>query len=226
MLYEITYQSILGMGIVFSVILLILLKKQSENLPKQWRKSASLKKIKLSVLFLGIYLLIISLGEIIAFNLARNGIYNHFVITTNYTLHLPFLFAFLFINTQTSWKRYLYAVLYFILVIHFIWRGYYNPNSILTTDTEQIISMTIFAGTFLHLTDLLINPKSDHFRFQLKISLSILIQSLLSSITFTFNIHGLDPTEVIYYINYSIAILLYTSIALAFLSEIMKLRRR
>jgi hypothetical protein len=214
------------MGVVFSVILLILLKTRSESLPKQWKKAASIKKIQLSVLLLGIYLLIISLSEGVAFNLAMNGIYNHFVITINYTFNLPFLFVFLFINTQTNWKRYLYVVLYFILVIHFIWGGYYNPNSILASDTGQIIDTILFAGTFLHLTDLLINPKSDHFRFQLKISLSILIQSLLSIITFTYSIHGLDPNGVIYYINYSIAILLYSSIALAFLSEILKLRSR
>lgn len=224
-IHQFIYQSALGIAIVFSIIFLISLKKHSENLPKEWRKSTSKRKIQLSILFLAIYLLIILVSEVIALKLAENGIYNCFVIIINYTLHLPFLFAFLLINTQTIWKRYVYIVLYFILVAHFIWRGYYNPNSILIIDTTQIIDTSLFIGALLHLTDLLINPKSDYFNFQLKITISILIQSLLSCITSSYIIHGLDPTEMIFHINIWIAILLYSSIAFALLTEIIKLRR-
>lgn len=200
-------------------------KKSVKNLPLGWNRTASIRNFKLSVLFLTLYLTTIFIGEQIAVPMAHRGIYNCYVIISNYALHIPFLFGFLFINTSKIWKKYFYILLYLILLTHFIWMDYFDPNSVLSINSSIMIDIIVFVAALLHLTDILINPKSDNLKFQLKIDFIILAYFLLSNITNAFNIHGADPNELIYQMNFLIMVLYYSSFCLIFTSEIIKLRR-
>ncbi|WP_430406279.1 hypothetical protein [Fluviicola sp.] len=145
------------------------------------------------------------------------------------TLSTPFLFGFLFINTFKSWKQYAYIILYGALVAYFITGGYYHPRSILDGNSSLIMSTICFLGALIHLTDLLINPKSDYFKFQLKITTSLLIFNLLSNIVSSFcwfnNEFDTLYFEPVFYIHLSNAILFYLSFMLFFIIEIRKLQR-
>lgn len=218
-------QSVLGLAILSAIILIYHFKKSVKDLPRDWKEASFIRNFKLSVLFLTLYLTIIFVGEQISTPMAHRGIYNCYVIISNYSLHVPFLFGFLFINTSKIWKKYSYILLYLILLTHFLWMDYFDPNSVLSIHTSRMIDIIIFIATLLHLTDILINPKSDNIKFQLKIDLNILAYFLLSNITNAFNIHGADPNELLYLMNYLITIFYYSFFCLIFTSEIIKLRR-
>lgn len=226
MLKFVICQSVLGLAIVSAILLMYRFKKSVNDLPQGWNKASSTRNFKLSVLFLILYLTINFIGEQIATSMAYRGIYNCYVIISNYALYIPLLFGFLFINTSKIWKKYSYVLLYLILFTHFLWMDYFDPNSVLSINTSRMIDIIIFIATLLHLTDILINPKSDNIRFQLKIDLNILAYFLLSNITSAFNIHGADPNELIYLMHYMITILYYSSFCLIFTSEIIKLKHR
>lgn len=222
-------QSVLFLAIASSVLLFYRFKQSLKQLPLEWKQTAFVTNFQLSTLFLTLYLTIIFIGEALALTLAMNGIYNGFIIAFNYTLHIPFLFGFFFINTQSNWKKGVYIGLYLILVAFYISEGYYNPKAILSGNSVVLIYSIHFVGAFLHLTDLLIKPKSDYFRFQLKINLSILVFSLLSNIISSFYIYHeeseLTYPEIIYQIHFYNILLFYLSLSLIFIFEILKLKR-
>ena len=224
----ILYLSVLILAIASSLIVLLKFNKSVKGLPPGWRKSISVRNFQLSVLFLTLYLTIIFIGEVIALSLANNGIYNNFIIAFNYTLHVPFLLGFFFVNTQATWKKYTYFALYFILIVLYLSEGAYYPDSILTFKADIIIFSIYFTGAFLHLTDLLIKPKSSYFRFQLKINISILTYSILSNIITSFYAYHIEFNlaypEIIYQIHFYNILLFYLSLSLIFIFEILKLK--
>lgn len=227
-IHDITYLSAVGLGVVFLVIYYLMLGKSVEKFPDVWKKSLLSKKFKLSILLLMIYLLIDFIGETIAIYLANHGIYNAFVQNINQTAFTPFLFGFLFIHTNTIWKRYIYLILYLILVIHLISEGYYHPRSIPSGITTILFFGSYFLAALIHLTDLLENPKSEYFRFQLKVNLCILINSLLAAILTSFHVLQINTdfiySDLFFYIHFYNIVLYYFALDLIFINEIRKLR--
>lgn len=225
----ILYLSVLILAIASSLIVLLRFNKTIKDLPSGWRKSISVRNFQLSVLFLILYLTIVFIGEVIALSLAKNGIYNNFIIAFNYTFHVPFLLGFFFVNTQSAWKKYAYIAMYFILIGFYLSEGAYYPDSITTFTSEIIICSIHFAATFLHLTDLLTKPKSSYFRFQLKINLCTLIYSILSNIISSFYAYHIEfdltYPEIIYQIHFYNILLFYMSLLFIFIIEILKLKR-
>lgn len=225
------YLSILGIGVLLLVTLYIMLGKSIKTFPDSWKSSLSVsaKKFRISILFLSIYLFIILIGEIISIQLAFHGIYNSYVISINFTLFTPFLFGLLFIHTQTTWKRYSYIILYIILIAYFSIGGYYHPDSVLSNAFVPLFSSIYFLAALLHLTDLLANPKSEYFRFQLMVSVSVLIYHLLSAIITTFYwaeiITDLPSIKLMSYIHFYNIMLYYFALDLIFINEIRKFRR-
>lgn len=226
---SITYLSILGLGFVLLTIFYFMLLRSAKRFPENWKKSFSSKRFRISVLFLASYLLITFVGEIAAFYLSVFNIYNSFIISINLTLATPFLFGFLFIHTQTAWKRYSYILLYLILVGHFTIGGYYDPDCILSDFSALLFSSIDFLAVLLHLTDLLVNPKSEYFKFRLKICICVLVYNLLSSFLTSFYWGDTNPTpfysDLIYYIFFYNIVFYYFALDLIFINEIRKLRR-
>ena len=84
-----------------------------------------------------------------------------------------------------------------------------------------------FVAAFLHLTDQLLKPKTDFFKFQLQISLIIMIHGLIASIMTSFFISGFsENSDLIFYIQYFSTVFFYLLFALAILNEVIKIRRR
>lgn len=228
-LEDILYLFVLGLASFSSTILLFLLVRANSKLPEGWKISSSFQLFKRSVFLLMGYLLIDFLGEFISIHLARNGIYNSYVMSINSTLYIPFLFGYFFINTPKLWKRYTYVALYLIIVIYLISGGYYHPNCILPGTYLIIIYVSHFLVVLLYLTDLLVNHQSDYFKFHLRISVSILIYTILESVTGSFVWFDMEGTqlylELINDIHFAFLILFYLSMAITFIIEILKLRR-
>ena len=232
MLFDIIYLSIIGCEIILAAILLFKLYNSLAKLPESWKKVSPLNNFILGVCFLLIYLIVAFLSESVSLHLARHGIYNSFVFSIYFTLSTPFLFGFLFINTQTAWKKYAYFILYSILVGHLIYGGYYHPRCILPSSSCLLIFSVFFMAFLLQLTDLLITPKADYFRFQLKINLIFLIYFLISTIVTSFYWRDIKITmanaalhELFYQIHVFNIFLFYTVLAFIFITEILKLRR-
>lgn len=225
----ILYLSVLILAIASSLTLLLKFNKSVKDLPPGWRKSISVRNFQLSILFLMLYLTIVFIGEVIALSLANNGIYNNFIISFNYTFNVPFLLGFFFVNTQSAWKKYVYIAMYFILVVFYLSEGAYHPDSILTFKADVIIFCIHFTTALLHLTDLLIKPKSGYFRFQLKINICILTYSIVSNVITSFYAYkiefNLTYPEIIYQIHFYNILLFYLSLSLIFIFEILKLKR-
>ena len=205
-----------------------MLGKFTNKLPETWRTLAQLKNFKLSILFFLIYLLINLIGEIVAVYLAMHRTYNSFVMSINQTLSTPFLYGFLFVHTHTYWKRYIYLLLYLILPIYLIQGDYYNPNCNLPGVWPLILNSTYFLAALVHLTDLLMNPKSESFGFRLKVNICILICTLLAAILTSFewadSMNKPSHPEVIFYIHLYNIVLYYFALDLIFINEIRKLR--
>ncbi len=176
-----------------------------------------------------IFLVNVLTSDVVGTYLSRHHIYNHFVFSIYFTISTPFLFGFLFINTQKSWKQFCYVVLYLILVGYLISGGYYHPRSVYTTTTELLINSIYFLAALLHLIDLLVTPKLDYFKFQLKINLVFLIWALLSTIITSFMSSHTEESRLyfdfFYVTNAFSNTLLYLSFAFIFIIEILKLRR-
>lgn len=227
---DIAYLSALGLAAISAALLLFMSVRANSKLHGAWKTSSSFQIFKRSVFLLMGYLLIDFFGEFISFRLARNGIYNSYVMSINGTLYIPFLFGYFFINTSISWKRYTYVALYLIIVIYLISGGYYHPNCILPATYVIIIYVSHFLVALIYLTDLLVNQRSDYFKFHLKISLSILIYSLLASVAGSFvwfDMEGIPPNyDLVVDIHYVFLILFYFSLAITFIIELFKLQRR
>jgi hypothetical protein len=228
-LVEIIYLSIVVCGIISAATLLFKLRRSTALLPESWKKSTPVNKFKLGICFLMIYLIIGFLSESVASYLAKNGIYNSFIFSIFDTLSTPFLFGFLFIHTQTAWKQHTYFILYSILVGYFIYGGYYHPRCILPSSSSLLIFSIFFVALLLQLTDLLLRPKADYFRFNLKINLSFMIYSLISAIVTTFHwqdmISNVFSNELIFHIHAFNIFLFHGVLAFIFITEILKLRR-
>lgn len=224
----IAYLLILGLGSALLTIFYFMLHRSAKELPESWKKPLPSKHFRISILFLVSYLFITFAGEITAFYLSAFNIYNSFVISINLTLATPFLFGFLFIHTQTAWKRYSYVLLYLILVGHFTIGGYYDPDCVLSDFSTLLFSSIDFLAVLLHLTDLLMNPKSEFFKFRLKICICVLVYNLLSSFLTSFYWADTNPapfySDLIYYIHFYNIVLYYFSLDLIFINEIRKLR--
>ncbi len=224
------YLSIVGLAVISLTVFYFMLGKSGKKLPETWKNSFPSSNFRISILFLLIYLLLIFFGELISIYIATHGIYNSFVMSINKTLYTPFLFGFLFMNTHTSWKRYVYIGLYLIVVGHLLYGNYYHPRSIILGTTIIVFFSTDFLAVLVQLTDLLENPKSDHFKFQLKVNLSILISSLLATILSSFHYLDTEPntiqSEIFFYTHFYNLVLFYFSLGCIFLTEILKLRRR
>ncbi len=228
-IHDIIYLSIVGLGIVLLSVFYSMLGRATKRLPHSWKQSSSLRSFRISILFLVIYLLITLVGETIAIYLASHNTYNNFVICINFTLFTPFLFGFFFIHTPTNWKRYSYVVLYVVLIAYFTLGGYYHPDSVFSNIFVLLFSSIFFLVALIHLTDLLVNPKSEYFKFQLMISICVLIYNLFVAIITTSFwlkiITDLPYPDFIYDIHLYNIILYYFSLDLIVINEIRKLYR-
>lgn len=224
------YLLVIFSGIIFAGILLTELSKSIKKLPESWRKSTPLKPFRLSICFLMIYLIVTFICELISMYFSLYGIYNHFISVICYTLSLPFLFGFFFVHTQTRWKRYSYIILYLSLIIQFILGGYYQPDSVMPLNTTLFIFSIHFIAALLHLTSLLLNPKTDFFKFQLQINLSILICMLLGSILTSFYttsiLEDFVNFDLFFNIQFYNMVLFYSLIVFILMKELFKLRQK
>jgi hypothetical protein len=215
-------------AVVSSIILRLELLKSDKKLPVTWRNSFSLRNLTISISFLTIFLLSNLITEFVSQYLAKHHIYNSFIFSIDLTITSALLFGFLYKHTQTVWKQYTYFLLYIIIIAHLINGGYYHPKCILPGTSALLIYSIYFLAALLHLTDLLLNPKSDYFKFQLKINLSFSINMLIASIatSFQWSLNGNESWYDIYYqIQFINMMLFYFSLGLIFIIEIRKLRR-
>jgi hypothetical protein len=220
-------------GLILSVILAALLLMQSNksasSLPEAWIKTRSFKKFHLSIWFLISYLFVNLISELIAIYLASNKVYNCFIYSIGQTIYFLFFLCFLYLYTNKNWKKYAYFILYVTLVAHLVWGGYYHPRSIMSVEYTLLLNGIFFIACLFHLTDLLMSPKSDHFKFQLKINLIFLIYSLVATIAAT-HWKSADKNNIYadfaFQLQFSNAVLLYYIISFFLLLEIIKLRKK
>ncbi|TSJ44936.1 hypothetical protein FO442_10085 [Fluviicola chungangensis] len=184
----------------------------------------------MGVTLLLIYLSIVFAGELIAILLGTKGIYNSYIMSLNSSLYTPFLYGFLFLYTHTTWKRYFYVFLYFILLGYFISGGYYHPRSVLGGTAILVIYIPFFLAALVHLTDLLLDPKNTWFKFRLRLSLSMLFFSVVALIIQSFEWYYEDKYSsrpmIVFYIALSNNILYYFALTINFLMECIKLYRK
>lgn len=221
-------------GLILSVILAALLlwesNRSDSKLPEAWRKTRSFKKFRLSIWFLMIYLFLNLVSELVATYLAFHHIYNSFIYSIGHTLYFPFFLFFLQCFTYTRWKNYAYFILYAVVILYYIFGGYYHPRCILSSESSLLTNGTHFISIILLLTDLLLSPKSDYFKFQLRICLTFMIFSIfaaiLTSAQWTNTTDHKMFSDLIFYLHYLNSVVLYYVISLIFLLEITKLRRK
>lgn len=228
-IHTLIYFLTLILGVVSLLVFYRMLRKSSRELPEEWRKTLPARNFRSGIVLLLVYILIILIVELIAHSLAKHGIYNSFVISIGFTLFTPSLFGFLFIHTRATWKRYSYAILYFILVGYFITGGYYHPKCIHFDVSALVFSSIYFLAALLYLTDLLMNPKTEYFKFQLKVCICILIYNLLGALITSFHWADIPATpfysSLIYYIYFYNIVFHYLALDIIFMNEIRKLRR-
>lgn len=226
----ILYLLIVLLAVISAAILLRLLRKSALNVPQKWTSLSEIKTFKRGILLLLIYLSIVFVGELIAFLLGIKGIYNSYIISLNTSLYTPFLYGFLFLHTHTTWKRYFYVVLYFIILGYFISGGYYHPRSVLGGNAILVIDIPLFLAALIHLTDLLLAPQNNWFKFRLRLSLSVLFYSVVALIIQSFQWYYEEEYNsrpiIISYISLSNIALYYISLTLIFLLESIKLYRK
>ncbi len=217
-------------GLILSVILAALLllesNKSVSKLPEAWRKTRPFKKFRLSIWFLMSYLFVNLISELIAMYLASNHMYNCFIYSIGQTIYFLFFLFFLYLYTNKSWKKFAYFILYATLVGHLVWGGYYHPRSIMSVEYSLLLNGVFFISCLFHLTDLLMSPKSDHFKFQLKINFIFLIYSLLGTIAATHWMYADIYADFSFQLQFSNAVLFYYVISLILLLEILKLRKK
>lgn len=215
----------MGLAAISGFVLLSKLRKFASKLPTSWQGSPALKTFRQGILFLSIHLFIDLTGDSTCVYLAKNGIYNNFVISIDQTLSAPFLFGFFFINTRSSWKRNAIITLYAVIIGYLLIGGYYHPRAVFPYTVTVFFDSIFFLAALLHLTDLLENPQSEQFRFQLKINLSLLIFYILSA--FLTSVYWIDnpgsrTITTLFFVN---QILLPLAFVCIFITEMFKLRR-
>jgi hypothetical protein len=209
------------LAVISAAILSLLLHKSASRLPQKWTALSDLKTFKKGITLLLIYLSIVFVGELIAILLGTKGIYNSYVMSLSTSLYTPFLYGFLFLHTQTTWKRYSYFILYFVLLGYFISGGYYHPRSVLGGTAILVIYIPFFLAALIHLTDLLLEPQKAWFKFRLRLSLSMLFFSVVALIIQSFYWYYEDEYHtipmIIFYISISNIVLYYSSLTLIFI---------
>lgn len=212
-------------AIIFSLILWLKLQKSRYKLPEKWQHDVSFTHFRLGIFFLMMHFLADFVCEIIAVYLANHGIYNNYVLCINISLNAPFLFGFFFIHTQALWNRYIFAGLYGVLIAYFLITGCYDPRSVSTGTFPILMSIILFLAALLHLTYLLLNPQSPDFNFQMKVSVILLVHSLLTSVITSF--YWVDVPGVAIISILHISTLLLYPLAFAFISiqETFRLHR-
>lgn len=227
---HLVYLSIIGLGVITSVALQVRLYRSVKQLPGGWKDSPFQKKFRLGIWFLIFFLFVQLTCEFIALYLATHMTYNSFVFSINETLSIPCLLGFFYLHTYHPGKRFIYLFLYAVLLVYLVHGNYYDPDCILPGTSALLFNAIYFLGALIHLTDLLVNPKSDHFRFQLKIDLSVLIFSLLAIIltssTWYADDWGIGISDLIFDMHFYNVMLFYFMLALIFFIEILKLRRK
>lgn len=230
LIISILYLVVVSMGIIFSIIYLAQLRKSAAKLPEEWRKSASWKNFRNSIYLLTIFLTLVLINQLVLCYLAIQHINNGLAFSLCFTFVPIPLFAFFFLHTQSMWKRYSYIVLHAILIGSLVFGGYYHPLSTPNAEISLILNSVFFLIALLHLTDLLIHPKTDHFKFKLKINLIILVFSLMASILSSLDWENITPGysgnySLIFLLQNGNMILFYFSFTCVFVPEIIKLRR-
>lgn len=226
----ILYLLIVLLAVLSAAILLCLLRKSTSRLPQKWAALPDTKTFKRGIVLLLIYLSIVFVGELIAILLGTKGIYNSYIISLNTSLYTPFLYGFLFLYTHTTWKRYSYVILYFVLLGYFISGGYYHPRSVLGGTAILVIYIPFFLAALIHLTDLLLEPQNTWFKFRLRLTLIMLFSSVISLIIQSFEWYYEEEYNsrpmIVFYISLSNIVLYYSSLTLIFLLESVKLYRK
>ncbi len=224
------YMAVNSLGIISAVIYLVQLKKSSNKLPEAWRKSSTQKKFNFSIYLLMLFLLLILINQVVLYYLASHHIDNGLAFSICFTFGPIPLFAFMFMHTHSRWKRYSYIALHATLIGFLIFKGYANPFGAPNISISLILNSVFFLIALLHLTDLLMHSKTDHFKLKLKISLVVLIFALLASILSTvhwFDISSGNPVNFASFLIQNINMLLfYFSFVFVFVSESIALRRR
>lgn len=229
-LQDYIYLAGIGLSVILVALLLWESNRSASKLPETWRKTRSFKKFHLSVCFLMIYLFMNLVSELVATYLAFHNIYNSFVYSISHTLYFPFFLFFLQCFTYTRWKNYAYFILYAVVIVYYIFGGYYHPGCILSSESSLLTNGTHFLSIILLLTDLLVSPKRDYFKFQLRICLTFIIFSIfaaiLTSAQWTNTTDHKMFSDLIFYLHYFNSVVLYYVISLILLLEIIKLRRK
>ncbi len=219
----------MGLSVILAAGLLRESNRSASKLPEAWRETRSFKKFHLSIWFLMSYLFVNLISELIAIYLASNKIYNCFIYSIGHTICFLFFLFFLYLYTNRSWKKIAYFILYITIVGYFVWGDYYHPRCIMSVEYSLITNGIFFIACLLHLTDLLMSPTSDHFKFQLKTNLIFLIFSLFATIASTYWISE-DKNNIYadfaFQLQFFNAVVLYYVISLFFLLEILKLRKK
>lgn len=226
----ILYVVVISSGIISSILYLRQLSKSTAKLPEEWRRSPSRKNFRNSIYFVTIFLVLTLINQLVLNYLARHHISNGLAFSICFTFVPIPLFAFFFIHTKSRWKRYSYIVLHGILVGSLIIGGHYNPNSAPNSTISLILNSVFFLIALLHLTDLLIHPKIDHFKFKLKINLTILVFALMASILSSVHWSDITPGHPIrfplfFLLQNTNMLLFYFSFVCVFVSETIKSRR-
>lgn len=225
----ILYLVVLLLGIITSVFYLKQLCKSEAKLPEVWRNLTTRKNFRLSIRLITIFLTLVLLNQNTLNYFAINHLDNGLIFSLCFTFVPIPLFAFFYIHTHSKWKRYAYIVLHAILIGSLFYGGYYYPFSLPNSSISLILNSVFFLIALLNLTDLLIHSKTDHFKFKLKITLVVLVFSLLASILSTMHwsdISSGNSINVTYFLMQNINMLLfYVSFPCIFIAEIIKFRR-
>lgn len=226
----ILYLVVISLGVFSSVFYLVQLRKSTAKLPEAWRKSASIKKFEDSIYLLTMFLTLVLINQIVICYLAVYHIDSAVAFSICFTFVPIPLFGFLYLHTQSKWKRFGYIVLHAILVGYLIIGGYYKPYTTPNSTISLLLNSVFFLIALLHLTDLLIHPKTDHFKFKLKIDLVILVFSLMASILSSLHWSDIATGQTIefpfaFLLQNGNMLLFYFSFICVFASEIIKLRR-
>lgn len=221
---------VITLGIISAVLLLRVLRKNAEKLPAGWKKSTAIKKFWYSIYSLIIFLFVALVHHLISSYLTIHNLPSGWELSIYFTFATLFLFGFLFIHTSGRWQRFGIAVFYFTLIGYLIFGGYYSLFCNHPPTSSLLLNSIFFLSALLHLTDLLMRPKTDHFGFQLKICLVVLISALMANILTSFYWSDITRDNVvdfpsIFLLQIGNLILFYVSFPCIFIAEIIKLRR-
>lgn len=221
------YISLIAISAISIFIFQLQLWKSLKRIPKNWHSSGSLKRLRLGSILMLIYVTLQFCSESSSIYLSKH-MCTIIVGILNDTLSFPVLFLFFSINTQQRWKKYAYAGLYFGVVGYYLMAGFYYPTCTNSATIAFVGFGAVFLAALLHLTELLVNPKTEHYPILLKITLVILIYNLLIIITnaFTWSQTSWTPImEIISYAQFAICASQYLTLAIIFILESRKLRK-